>query len=225
MSCSNLGRDTQLSWLWVFGDLPRTLHVNIGILLRRDSHIFYTDGGEVVSLTRRPPFPPGIFLVLISVRGWVDPQGHSAAGKIRSIEKSNDLIGNRTRDLPACSIVPQPTTLPRAGNWSFYDYIVMWQQSELLTVSLNKPQTNKHMKSTVFLGITPCSTLKKKRRSAGTNRHQLKNRKMSTTLLATRFQAGFLLGLFFDSEYGGDMFFRNVGWLSTDYTALYPRRY
>jgi hypothetical protein len=32
---------------------------------------------------------------------------------IRSIEKSNDLIGNRPRDLPACSIVPQPTTLPR----------------------------------------------------------------------------------------------------------------
>jgi hypothetical protein len=31
-----------------------------------------------------------------------------------SIEKSNGLIRNRTRDLPACSIVPQPTTLPRA---------------------------------------------------------------------------------------------------------------
>jgi hypothetical protein len=31
-----------------------------------------------------------------------------------SIEKSNDLIGNQTRDLPACSMVPQPTTLPRA---------------------------------------------------------------------------------------------------------------
>jgi hypothetical protein len=42
------------------------------------------------------------------------PQGHSAAGRIRLIEKSNYLIGNRTRDLPACSIVPQPTTLPRA---------------------------------------------------------------------------------------------------------------
>jgi hypothetical protein len=29
-----------------------------------------TDGGEVVSPTRRPPFtPPGRFLVLISVRG------------------------------------------------------------------------------------------------------------------------------------------------------------
>jgi hypothetical protein len=35
--------------------------------------------------------------------------GHSAAGRIRSIEKSNDLFGNRTRDLPACSIVPQST--------------------------------------------------------------------------------------------------------------------
>jgi hypothetical protein len=32
-----------------------------------------------------------------------------------SIEISNDLIRNRTRELPACSIVPQPTTLPRTG--------------------------------------------------------------------------------------------------------------
>jgi hypothetical protein len=39
-------------------------------------------------------------------------QGHNAAGRIRSIEKPNDLIGIRTRDLPACSIVPHPTTLP-----------------------------------------------------------------------------------------------------------------
>jgi hypothetical protein len=38
-------------------------------------------------------------------------QGHSAAGNIRSILKPNNLIGNRTRDLPTCSIVPQPTML------------------------------------------------------------------------------------------------------------------
>jgi hypothetical protein len=34
----------------------------------------------------------------------------SKCGWIRSIEKSND-IGIRTRDLPACSIAPQPITL------------------------------------------------------------------------------------------------------------------
>jgi hypothetical protein len=33
-----------------------------------------------------------------------------------------------------------------------------------------------------------------------------------------------LLGLFFYPENGGDMFLRNVIYLSTNYTALYPRR-
>lgn len=37
--------------------------------------------------------------------------------------------------------------------------------------------------------------------------------------------AGFLLGLFFDTENGDEIFLRNVGWLLTDYTALCPRRY
>jgi hypothetical protein len=31
------------------------------------------EGGEV-SLTHRPPLPPGMFLVLIFTRGWVDPR-------------------------------------------------------------------------------------------------------------------------------------------------------
>jgi hypothetical protein len=35
-------------------------------------------------------------------------------GSIGPTEKSNGLIGKRTHDLPACSIVPPPITLPRA---------------------------------------------------------------------------------------------------------------
>ena len=34
-----------------------------------------------------------------------------------SIKNSNDTIGNRTRDLPACSAVPQPTAPPRAPRY------------------------------------------------------------------------------------------------------------
>jgi hypothetical protein len=49
-------------------------------------------------------------------------------------------------------------------------------------------------------------------------------RKNSRPLFATCVHAGFLLDLFFDLEDGGDMFLRNVGLLSRDYTALYPRR-
>jgi hypothetical protein len=36
--------------------------------------------------------------------------------------------------------------------------------------------------------------------------------------------AGFLLGIFFDPEDRVDVFLVNVGWLLTDYTALYRRR-
>jgi len=37
-----------------------------------------------------------------------------------SMKNSNDTIGNRTRDLPTCSAVPQPTALPRAPLRIFY---------------------------------------------------------------------------------------------------------
>jgi hypothetical protein len=40
------------------------------------------------------------------------PQSHSAAGRIMSMRNSTAIIGNRSRDLPACSAVPQPTAPP-----------------------------------------------------------------------------------------------------------------
>jgi hypothetical protein len=70
-----------------------------------------TDGGEVVSPTRRPPFTPRNIPGTHFCQRLSRPQGHSVAERIRSIKKSNDLIGIQTSDLPACSIVPQPTTL------------------------------------------------------------------------------------------------------------------
>jgi hypothetical protein len=43
-----------------------------------------------------------------------EPQGHSAAEGIKLMKNSGDTIGNQTRDIPACSAVPQPTAQPCA---------------------------------------------------------------------------------------------------------------
>jgi hypothetical protein len=57
----------------------------------------------VVSTTHRPPLPARKY-------SWcsflLQAELHTAAGKIKSINNSIDSIGNRTRDLPACSAVP-----------------------------------------------------------------------------------------------------------------------
>ena len=71
-------------------------------------------GGKFVSPTHRPPLPPGNIPGTYFCYRLSQPQSHSAAGRIMSMKKSNDTIGNRTRDLPACSAVSQPTAPPRA---------------------------------------------------------------------------------------------------------------
>jgi hypothetical protein len=80
------------------------------------------------------------------------------------------------------------------------------------------------MKISVFCDIAPCSPLKVSKRFGGTSSVHLDGRKQTRTLVCYLLHIGLLLGLFFDPENRGDMFFRNFSWLSTDYTALYPRR-
>jgi hypothetical protein len=56
-------------------------------------------------------YPKVIFLALVSVRGWVK----SRSGRIMSKKNCNYTMGNRNRDLPACSAVPQQTAPPLAS--------------------------------------------------------------------------------------------------------------
>jgi hypothetical protein len=76
-------------------------------------------------------------------------------------------------------------------------------------------------KSSIFWNVMPCSTLKVNGRFG---EYVAFRRVANKILLVTCFHSGVLLGLFFDTEVGGDMFLRNVLYLSTDYTDLYSRR-
>ena len=65
------------------------------------------EDGKLVSSTHRPSLPPGNIPGTHFCYRLSRPQGHSEAGRIMSMENSNDTIGNRTRYLPACTAVPQ----------------------------------------------------------------------------------------------------------------------
>ena len=71
------------------------------------------EGGKVVSPTHRPPLPAGKY-------SWYSFlfEAESAPGP-QCGRKDYDTVWNKTRDLPACSAVPQPTAPPRAPNSYF----------------------------------------------------------------------------------------------------------
>ena len=64
------------------------------------------DGGKVVSLTHRPPLPPGNTPDTHFCQRLSRPHGHGAIGRIMSMKNSNDTIWDRTSDLPICSTAP-----------------------------------------------------------------------------------------------------------------------
>jgi hypothetical protein len=104
-----------------------------------------TDAGKVVSLMPQMPFTPRNIPGTHFCYRLSQPQGHSAAGNIRSIEKSDDLTGNRTRDLPACSIVPHSTTLSHAPVLSSAVLIIHnYSHSLIVTLLLHNITNSDH---------------------------------------------------------------------------------
>jgi hypothetical protein len=71
------------------------------------------EGGKVVSRTHRQPLPRGKIPGNHFCYRLNRLQGNSAAGRMKSMNNSNNPIANRTRNLSACGAVPLPTTLPR----------------------------------------------------------------------------------------------------------------
>jgi hypothetical protein len=66
-------------------------------------------------------YPLWIFLVLISVRPWVDWKAIRAAGRM-SVKNSNNTIRNRNCDLPVCSAMFQPNAQPLAPIFAVADF-------------------------------------------------------------------------------------------------------
>ena len=62
--------------------------------------------GKVVSPMHWLPLPQEIFLVLIYVKGWVNPRAIVRPEGLCQWKKFSDTVGNRTRDPQACSAVP-----------------------------------------------------------------------------------------------------------------------
>ena len=63
------------------------------------------DGGKIVSLSHRPPLPPGNTSGTHFCYKLSQPHGNSTTRSIMSLKNFNETIGNRTSVPPVCSVL------------------------------------------------------------------------------------------------------------------------
>jgi hypothetical protein len=89
------------------------------VVRRRGSHIFFRHGSQMVvrlsALRAGRPLPPMNIPGTHFCSRLSEPRATVRLGEFSKLKKKKiHLIGTRTRDLPTCTIVPQPTSLLRA---------------------------------------------------------------------------------------------------------------
>ena len=72
------------------------------------------EGGKVISPRHRPSLHPKKYSWYSFLFEAESTPGLNTTGRIMSKKNSSETIGNRARDLPTCSAVPQPTVPPAA---------------------------------------------------------------------------------------------------------------
>jgi hypothetical protein len=148
------------------------------VVRRLSSHIL--SGSKIAirvsALCAGHPLPPGRFLILIPVRGWVDPRAIVQPEWLIELKKKIHFIGTRTCNLPACSIVPQPDMLFCAHctnlNTSWLDIVntkiidveslkcnIKWGKTSNWSALSWIWNSHRNLKSTIFCNVTPCIVL------------------------------------------------------------------
>ena len=76
------------------------------------------------------------------------------AGSITSMKNSNDTIRNRTRDLPACSAVPQPTAPHHAPSIPYIAVKIVVILAHVMLEMLNLPLVELMRDCTIIVAMT-----------------------------------------------------------------------